>query len=511
MMYQVETEKLSDTREGKPQLLSNIEMWRKVAGYIATTLGPYGLDKMFVSNDGMLITNDGATILKRKNFSHPAARLLASISENQDNEVGDGTTSVVLFASELLQKLKSLIADDFPLDVIVGTLEVLKIFCLEKVDSLKVEYSDDLLYRIAETSINSKILKHEKEYFGRIVVDALRDSEYEKKEMLGIKKVPGGSIRDSFLVNGVAFEKCFTYAGYEQQPKMIRSPKIVCLNVELEWKAERDNAEVRISDVSEYQRVVDAEWKIIRDKLDKVIESGANVVLSSLPIGDYATQYFARKGIFCSGRVEKEDLQRTALFAGCSVLSSTGYLKTGSCELFEERQVGKVRYNFFTGGSTKSRTVMLRGPGATALEEVERSLNDALMVVRRTMRTKEIVCGGGSVEMQLSHLVKEKSLEFENKQLFVGTCVAQAFEVIPFTLATNFGLDALATIQQLRRVHSKNNFHYGVSIETNVSDMEKRCVFEPLLVKQNIIKAAFSAATSLILVDSSVIARKRGE
>lgn len=508
-MYQIETETLTDTREGKPQLIGNIDTWRKVSECICTTLGPYGQDKMFVSKEGILITNDGATILRRKKFSHPAARLLVGISENQDDEVGDGTTSVVLLASELLQKLKGLIKDDFPLDVIVETIEFFRDFCLEKLEEVKVDYSDEMLQKIAETSINSKVLRYEKEYFGALVVDALKNIGYEDKQLVGIKKVTGGGIRDSFFVEGVAFEKCFTYAGYEQQPKMIISPRIACLHLELEWKAERDNAEVRVYGVEEYQNVVDAEWKIIRDKLDEIIASGANVVLSSLPIGDYATQYFARKGIFCSGRVDKDDLQRVAVFSGCSVVSSTRHLSIGGCGRFEERQVGKVRYNFFSGGSNKASTVLLRGPGSTALDEMERSINDALMVIGKTIRTKEVVCGGGSTEMYLSRLVKEKALEFENKQLFVGNCIAQALEIIPFTLATNFGADALLCIQQLRRNHSKEKFFYGVSSGGAV-DVRVSSVFEPLSVKRNMIKAAFSAASSLVLVDSTVIAQKRG-
>lgn len=511
-MYQIETETLEDTREGKPQLLANIETWKKVADYIATTFGPYGLDKMFVSKDGgIMMTNDGATILKRKKFSQPAARLLVSISENQDDEVGDGTTSVVLLASELLQKLKPLIKESFPLEVIVDTLEFFKVFCLEKLETMKIAYDDNMLHRIAETAISSKILKHEREHFGRIVVEAMKSIDYERKELLGIKKVPGGSIRDSFLVQGVAFEKCFTYAGYEQQPKMIRDPKVACLSVELEWKAERDNAEVRISDVNEYQRVVDAEWKIIRDKLDQIIASGANVVLSSLPIGDYATQYFARRGVFCSGRVEKSDLQRVAQFCGCVVQCTTSCLKVGTCEAFEERQIGKLRYNFFTGGPGTASTILLRGPGAIALDEVERSLEDALMVVRKTLKTREVVCGAGSVEMQLSRLVREKVAEFDNKQLFVGMCIAQSLEVIPFTLATNFGLDATAVVQQLRKHHSRGDFFYGIDLKVGVSDVHQAFVFEPLSVKQNMIKAAFSAASSLVLVDSTIIARKHGD
>lgn len=502
-MYNIETQAIEDTREGKAQLLSNIAAWKTVSDNISKTLGPNGLDKMFVSRDNVLITNDGATIMKNKKFDHPAARLLASISESQDKEAGDGTTSVVLLASELLQKLKQLVKEDFSAQVIVETLEELKKFCIEKLDDLLVDFSDEILYKIAKTAMNSKILKFDGEQFAKIVVDGLRE---EKKMM--IKKVAGGSSKDSVLIDGIAFEKVFTYAGYEQQPKLIKSPKIVCLNIELEWKAEKNNAEMKISGIEEYEKVVDAEWELITNKLKLIVESGANVVLSGLPIGDYATQYFARNNIFCAGRVPSEDLKQISLFCGAKITSSTNFMKIGSCEMFEEKQIGKKRFNFLTGIG-KVTTVILRGPGNTALDEMERSLNDAVMVVKNTMKHKKVMCGGGSVEMALSKMVRVKASEYSNKQLFVATCVSQALEVVPFTLALNFGLDAVTVIQKLRKLHNLNNRFCGVDVEKGVAEMKSKNVFEPLVVKKNIIRGAFSAVSSLIMIDTTIIAHRK--
>ena len=206
------------------------------------------------------------------------------------------------------------------------------------------------------------------------------------------------------MVDGVAFKKTFSYAGFEQQPKKFLNPKILCLNVELELKAERDNAEVRVEKVQDYQAIVDAEWSIIYEKLEKIVASGAKVVLSKLPIGDLATQYFADRDIFCAGRVAFEDMQRVVKAVGGSVQSTVNDIKAehlGSCAIFEERQVGGDRYNLFTGcPQAKTCTLVLRGGSEQFIAEVERSLHDAIMVVRRAIKHQMIVAGGGSIEVR---------------------------------------------------------------------------------------------------------------
>ncbi|KAG0417241.1 T-complex protein 1 subunit eta, partial [Dictyocoela roeselum] len=291
---QIVTHEKLDTRTGTNQLLSNIAAWTTISSIMSTTLGPYGRDKLFVSGNSLVVTNDGATILKNLSINHPAGLLLLKISESQDRSVGDGTTSVVVLAVEVLSQLKPFVAEGFCLDKIVACVSQIKEIVEKELDKMGIDVTDAELERIAMTSMGSKILSSEKKCFSKMLIRAVRG--LESLGDLGIKKVKGGGIDESFLVDGVAFEKGFTYAGYEQQPKLIRNGKILCLNVELEWKSERENAEVRV-DVEDYQAMVDAEWTIIRDKLDKIIQSGAKIALSCLPIGDYATQYFARHGI----------------------------------------------------------------------------------------------------------------------------------------------------------------------------------------------------------------------
>merc|ERR1719480_762183 len=226
-----------------------------------------------------------------------------------------------------------------------------------------------------------------------------------KLNMIGMAKVPGGSVTECKLIRGVAFKKTFSYAGFEQQPKRFENPKIALLQVELELKSESANAEVRMTDVSEYQKVVDAEWKIIYDKLAKVVESGAQVVLSELPIGDLATQYFADRDIFCAGRVPINDLERVCKATGAQIQTTVHGVSDkvmGKCGKFEEVQLGSERYNMFTE-CTKTQTVtfVLRGGASQYIEEAARSLNDAIMIVLRAIKTHAVVAGGGAIEMEL--------------------------------------------------------------------------------------------------------------
>lgn len=501
----IETEQIQDPREGKLQVISNIDACNKISEIMEDTLGPFGLDKLFA--DDMTITNDGSTIMKKLKISHPVGHILVKISESQDNEIGDGTTSVVILTCSILNSLKQVIKENIEIELIYDTLLKLKKLCLKKLESLVIKTEGDLFYDLVETSVNSKNIRENKKLFAQIIVDTFNHADYEDLNTVGIKKIVGGSISDSVLAKGIAFEKCFTYAGYEQSPKKIIDPKIICLNVELEWKAERDNAEIKIGDVEEYKRVIDAEWSIIKNKLDDCIESGANIVLSSLPIGDYATQYFAKKNIFCAGRVSKTDLKRITEAFGGSILSSTEYITQeclSNCSLFEERQLGKDRYNYFEGNNTNACTILLRGPADNVLDEIERSVNDAIQVLKTAKRNKKVVTGGGSVEMALSNYIREISKDFEGKALFVSRSVAQAFEKIPTVLARNFGNDPLLTIGKLRKMHVGGKINTGVSTK-GVSDMVKDKIFEPFALKYNLINTSFDTAMEILMIDSTII------
>ncbi|RCH77474.1 T-complex protein 1 subunit eta, partial [Rhizopus stolonifer] len=319
----------------------------------------------------------------------------------------------------------------------------------------------DLLSKCAATAMNSKLIYSQKDFFTKMVVDAVLslDQESLNERLIGIKRVPGGAMQDSVLVNGVAFKKTFSYAGFEQQPKSFKNPKILCLNVELELKAEKDNAEVRVEQVSDYQAIVDAEWQIIFQKLEAIVASGAKVVLSKLPIGDLATQYFADRDIFCAGRVAKDDMDRVVQAVGCSVQSTCSDLHAehlGECASFEETQVGSERFNIFEGcPQAKTCTLILRGGAEQFIAEVERSLHDAIMIVRRAIKNNLVVAGGGATEMELSKYLRIHSRTIEGKQQLIIGAYAKAFEIIPRQLCDNAGFDATDILNKLRMKHSQ--------------------------------------------------------
>lgn len=331
------------------------------------------MDKLIHTGKSVTISNDGATLISLLDIVHPAAKTLVDIAKSQDNEVGDGTTSVVLTAGELLRQAKTFIEEGMHSSIIIKGYREAQRLCCERIKAISNKIAEkteeekrDLLIKCAKTSLNSKIISKYKDFFAEMVVTAVQHlSDDLDKQDIGIKKVTGGSVTDSLLVEGVCFKKTFSYAGFEQQPKSFESPKILLLNLELELKAEKDSAEIRLENPEEFQKIVDAEWKIIYDKLDKIVQSGAKVVLSKLPIGDLATQYFADRDIFCAGRVTMHDLDRVGKATGGVIQTTVNGLNDsilGNCGKFEEVQLGAERYNMFTGcTSAKSVTLVVRG------------------------------------------------------------------------------------------------------------------------------------------------------
>ncbi|KAH7951620.1 hypothetical protein HPB52_010928 [Rhipicephalus sanguineus] len=446
----------TENSQGKPQVVSNINACQAIADAVRTTLGPRGMDKLIVDSSGKTtISNDGATIMKQLDIVHPAAKTLTDIAKSQDAEVGDGTTT-------FLKQCKPYVEEGIHPQVIIRSLRKAAELAVAKIREIAVTVQKgkeqrELLERCAMTTLSSKLIAGQKEFFARMVVDAVMQlDELLPLNMIGIKKVQGGALEDSMLVSGVAFKKTFSYAGFEMQPKKYENPKIALLNVELELKAERDNAEVRVQSVREYQNVVDAEWEVLYEKLRKIHESGARVVLSKLPIGDVATQFFADRDMFCAGRVTDEDLRRTAKACGGAILSTVFDLEEsnlGSCALLEEIQIGGERYNLFTGcPQTRTVTIILRGGAEQFIDETERSLHDAIMIVRRAL--KMTPCDSDTAA----------------GEIWAGVDILQG----------------------------------------DVVDNLKACVWEPAVVKINALVAANEAACLVLSVDETIKAPKSG-
>ncbi|GAO46454.1 chaperonin-containing T-complex eta subunit Cct7 [Saitoella complicata NRRL Y-17804] len=509
----------TEDSQGRGQLINNINACLAVQDTLRTTLGPLGSDKLMVDGKGeVTISNDGATIMKLLDIVHPAAKILVDIARAQDAEVGDGTTSVVVIAGELLKEIKGFVEEGVSPHILIKGYRKACQLAVNKVKEIavKIDRKDEvefreLLMKCASTAMSSKLVHSNDKFFTKMVVEAVLSLDQEELDhkLIGIKRVPGGAMEDSLFVNGVAFKKTFSYAGFEQQPKSFKNPKIVCLNVELELKAEKDNAEVRVEQVSEYQAIVDAEWQIIFQKLEALVKTGAQVILSKLPIGDLATQYFADRGIFCAGRVAADDLNRVVKAVGGSVQATCSDIlpeHLGTCDTFEEKQIGGERFNIFEGCSAaKTCTLVLRGGAEQFIAEVERSLHDAIMIVKRAIKNNTVVAGGGAIEMELSKYLREYSRTIPGKQQLIIGAFARALEVIPRQLCDNAGFDATDILNKLRMRHARGDMWAGVDIDSEgIADNLEKFVWEPASLVTNALSSATEAATLVLSVDETI-------
>lgn len=481
------------------------------------------MDKLVFDGRKVTISNDGATIMKLLEIAHPAAKTLVDISMSQDAEVGDGTTSVVLLAGEMLKQLKPFVEEGVHPQIIMRNVRSAGQLAVQRIQDVAVPFDtktpqgSEMLLKCASTALNSKLIASHQDLFAPMIVDAVKSLDEggsldDLKSLVAIKKIPGGDVRQSFLVKGVAFKKTFSYAGFEQMTKKFTNPKILLLNVELELKSEKENAEVRITDPEQYQSIVDAEWQVIYDKLDACVACGANIVLSKLPIGDLATQYFADRGLFCAGRVEDGDLKRVAKATGATVQTSTnGFFDgiLGNCGDFEEKQVGDERFNVFTDcPMSLTSTIVLRGGSEQFIAESERSIHDALMVVKRSLKSRAVVAGGGAVEMEVSKFLREHALTIEGKGQLIVSAFAKALEVVPRQLCDNAGFDSTDILSALRRQHSQDadGKWFGVSIGTGgICDTFEAGVWEPSDNKCNSLAAAAEATCVILSIDETVI------
>lgn len=430
----------------------------------------------------------------------------------------------MLLAGEILKQLKPFVEEDVHPQVIMRNVRTAGQMAVDKVKELAVSFDmdtaegHDMLLKCASTALNSKLISSHQDLFAPMVVDAVKaldegDNLDELKNLVAIKKIPGGDVRQSFLVKGgVAFKKTFSYAGFEQMAKKFTNPKILMLNVELELKSEKENAEVRISDPEQYQSIVDAEWQVIYDKLDACVNCGANIVLSKLPIGDLATQYFADRGLFCAGRVDDADLKRVAKATGGAVQTTTNGLYDGilgTCGLFEEKQMGDERFNVFTDCPAKlTSTIVLRGGSEQFIAESERSIHDALMVVRRCLKSRSVVAGGGAVEIEVAKFLRDHALTIKGKGQLIVSAFAKALEIVPRQLCDNAGFDSTDVLSALRRKHAQDEDGkwFGVDITSGgICDTFEAGVWEPSDNKSNSLAAATEAACVILSIDETII------
>jgi len=504
-------------QKGRDAQKNNIAAAKLVAELVKTSLGPRGLDKMLVDSLGdVTITNDGATILKEIDAQHPAAKMMVEISKTIDTEVGDGTTSSVVFAGALLEKAEKLLEKDVHSTVIIDGYEAASAKALELlVELAKVIKPDDResLIKIAKTSMQSKLVSEDSVPLSKLVVDAILkiveidgDKHSVDLDNLKVEKKAGGSIDDTSLINGIVLDKEIVHSG---MPTKIEKARIALVNAALEVEKTEMSAEIRISDPTQMQQFLEEENKMLKSMVDKVHSIGANVLICQKGIDDIAQHYLSKHGILSVRRVKESDMTKLAKATGGRISTNLDDISAndlGSAEIVHQKKVESDKWVFIEGcKNPRSVTVLIRGGSQRVVDEVDRSLHDALMVVKDVVEKPLIVAGGGSPEAYLSTELNEWAGSYDGREQLAMKQYAEALETIPLTIAENAGMDPIDTIIALRANQSSGKQTMGINAkEGKIGNMFSLDIVEPLAVKEQIIKSATEAACMILRIDDVI-------
>ena len=504
-------------QKGRDAQKNNIAAAKLVAELVKTSLGPRGLDKMLVDSLGdVTITNDGATILKEIDAQHPAAKMMVEISKTIDTEVGDGTTSSVIFAGALLEKAEKLLEKDVHSTVIIDGYEAASAKALELLGELaKVIKPDDResLIKIAKTSMQSKLVSEDSVPLSKLVVDAILkiveidgDKHSVDLDNLKVEKKAGGSIDDTSLINGIVLDKEIVHSG---MPTKIEKARIALVNAALEVEKTEMSAEIRISDPTQMQQFLEEENKMLKSMVDKIHSIGANVLICQKGIDDIAQHYLSKHGILSVRRVKESDMTKLAKATSGRISTNLDDISAndlGSAEIVHQKKVESDKWVFIEGcKNPRSVTVLIRGGSQRVVDEVDRSLHDALMVVKDVVEKPSIVAGGGSPEAYLSTEINEWAGSYDGREQLAMKQYAEALETIPLTIAENAGMDPIDTIIALRANQSSGKQTMGINAkEGKIGNMFSLDIVEPLAVKEQIIKSATEAACMILRIDDVI-------
>jgi len=511
----------SQRTRGRDAQSGNIAAAKAVASAVRTTLGPKGMDKMLVDTIGdVVITNDGVTILKEMDIEHPAAKMMVEIAKTQDDEVGDGTTTAVVIAGELLKRAEDLLDQDVHPTVIAHGYRMAADKAQLILDEIAVDVRPDdmvMLKKLADTAMTGKGAEAAKEKLTELVVKAITmvadadgtvDTEFVKVE----KKV-GGSIEDSEIVEGMIIDKERVHPA---MPRVVKDAKILLLNAAVEFKKTEVDAEISITSPDQLQMFLDEEERMIKGIVDKIIASGANVLFCQKGIDDIAQHYLAKAGIFAVRRVKKSDMEKLARATGGSVVSSIDAIapeELGKAGNVEEKKVSGEEMIFVTEcDNPKAVSIIIRGGTEHVVAELDRAIEDALRVVSVAVEDRKFVAGGGAPEIELSLRLREYAATIGGRAQLAIEAFATALEIIPRTLAENAGLDPIDMLVALRASHEKggaNGKYMGLDVFNAVSgDMLKAGVVEPLRVKTQAVSSAAEAAVMILRIDDVIAASK---
>ena len=509
--------------KGRDAQKNNITAAKLIAEIVRSSLGPRGMDKMLVDTLGdVTITNDGATILKEIDVQHPAAKMMVEISKATDNEVGDGTTSVVVLAGALIEKAEDLINKGVHPTVIVDGYRKAATKAIEVLNGIAQKVAGNEkqeLIRIAKTAMQTKLVSKESDELAQIVVDAAlavsekTDSGFRLDlDDVKVEKKAGGSIRDTKLIKGIVLDKEVVHGG---MPKRIEKAKIALINSALEIEKTEFDAKININSPDQMKMFLEEENRMLKSMVDKIIESGANVVVCQKGIDDIAQHYLAKANVLTVRRVKESDMTKMARATTARVVNNLDDLSAkdlGSADLVEERKVETDKWVFVEGAKhPKSVTILIRGGSQRVVDEAERSVHDALMVSKDVLEKPAIVAGGGAPEAYTASKLREWTSTLSGREQIAAEKFAEALEVIPLSLAENAGMDPIDTLTELRSKQSKGSKWTGVDVRNaKVADISKLDIVEPLVVKEQIIKSATEAASMLLRIDDVIASSKSG-
>ena len=504
---------------GRDAMRANIMAARVIAEAIRTALGPKGMDKMLVDSFGdVTITNDGATILKEVDVQHPAAKMMVEVAKAQDDEVGDGTTTAVVIAGELLKKAEELLDQNIHPTIIVEGYRKATEQAIKILDEISQETSiddEEMLKKAAMTAMHSKVVSGSRDYLANLVVNAVKsiaekvDGQWKADiDDVKVEKKQGGSIEDTKLINGIVLDKEVVHPG---MPRRVTTAKIALIDAPLEIEKTEFDAKIHINSPEQMKAFLDEEQRMLREMVEKIKEVGANVVLCQKGIDDVAQHFLAKAGILAVRRVKKSDMEKLAKATGGKIVTSIEDLTPqhlGEAELVEERKVADDKMVFVEGcKNPKAVSILIRGGTEHIVDEAERALHDALCVVRNIVHEPKVVPGGGAPEIEIARRLREYAETLSGREQLAVKAFADAIEVVPRTLAENAGLDPIDILVELRAKHEKGEWWAGINLVSGkVDDMRKLDVWEPASVKKQAIKSASEAAQMILRIDDVIAA-----
>ena len=502
---------------GRDAQRNNILAGKVLAETVRTTLGPKGMDKMLVDGLGdVVVTNDGVTILKEMDIEHPAAKMLVEVAKTQEDEVGDGTTTAVIIAGELLKRSEELLDQDIhPTIIALGYRQAAE-KAQELLDQISIDISDkDTLVKVAMTAMTGKGTEKAREPLAELIVGAVQQVVEDGKvdtEQIKIESKDGAAVEESELVSGVIIDKEKVHPG---MPSKVENAKIALVNSAIEVKETEVDAEIRITDPAQMQAFIEQEEKMIKEMIDKLVDAGANILFCQKGIDDLAQHYLSKAGILAARRVKKSDMEKLAKATDGKIVTNIEDLTTddlGDAGLVEQDKVSGDDMIFVKEcKDPKAVTLLLRGSTSHIVDEIERAVEDAIGVVSSTVEDGKVVVGGGAPEISIAKGLKEYAETISGREQLAVSAFAEALEVVPRTLAENAGLDSIDSLVDLRAAH-EDSIYMGLNVfEGGVADMKEAGVIEPQRVKKQAIQSAAEAAEMILRIDDVISSSSQGD